>query len=192
MGKVKHMTAVLEFFQKTPIVSSKDMKLFVKKTGYSHLMAANLIKNGKIKRIVKGFYTTHEDPSLSVFCFRPAYIGMQEALSIHEVWEQETGTVIITAKKVKHSLIKVFGNNVVLNRIKPKYMFGFDIVKYGDFFIPVSDLEKTFIDMVYFNEIPDKETLKRIKRKINGKKLMEYLRKYHWKIKKRVMSIAGL
>jgi len=192
MGKVKHMTAVLEFFQKTPIVSSKDMKLFVKKTGYSHLMAANLIKNGKIKRIVKGFYTTHEDPSLSVFCFRPAYIGMQEALSIHEVWEQETGTVIITAKKVKHSLIKVFGNNVVLHRIKPKYMFGFDIVKYGDFFIPVSDLEKTFIDMVYFNEIPDKETLKRIKRKINGKKLMEYLRKYHWKIKKRVMSIAGL
>lgn len=192
MGKVKHMPAVLEFFQKTPIVSSKDMRLFVKKIGYSHLMAANLIKSGKIKRIVKGFYTTHEDPSLSVFCFRPAYIGMQEALSVHEIWEQETGVVIITAKKVKHSLIKVFGSNVVLHRIKPKYMFGFDIVKYGDFFVPVSDLEKTFIDMVYFNEIPDKKILKKFKRRINRKKLMEYLKKYPEKIKRRVMSIADL
>ena len=117
---------------------------------------------------------------------------MQEALSIHKIWEQETGVVIITAKKVKHSLIKVFGNNVVLHRIKPKYMFGFDILKYGDFFVPVSDLEKTFIDMVYFNEIPDKKILKEIKRKINGKKLMEYMRKYPKKIKKRVLSIADL
>ncbi len=71
-------------------------------------------------------------------------------------------------------------------------MFGFENVKYGDFFVPVSDLEKTFIDMVYFNEIPDGKTLKKLKRKIDLKKLMGYLKKYPEKIKKRVLSVAKL
>ncbi len=187
MGKSKYMKEIKDFFKKTPVVSSADIKVCTGKKGYSYLLISNLIKRGEIKRIKKGFYTVHEDPAVSVFCFRPSYIGMQEALSIHDLWEQETNVVILTTQKTKHSKIEVFENNVILHRIKPKYMFGFDVVKYGNFYLPVSDLEKTFIDLIYFNEIPDKEILRALKKRMDKKKLENYLQKYPEKMKKKIL-----
>ena len=187
MGKVKYLREIKDFFRKTPVVSSRDIRMHVR-SSYRHLLVSNLIKRGKVKRVVKGFYTIHEDPTVSVFCFRPAYIGLQEALSMHNLWEQEATLVIVTAKKVKKNSIEVFGNNVILHRIKPKYVFGFDMVKYGDFYVPVSDIEKTFIDLVYFNEIPDKKLIKEIKRRINFKKLKGYLRAYPKNTRKRILA----
>jgi len=163
-----------------------------RKKEYSYLLISNLIKSKEIKRIIKGFYTIHDDTIVSVFCFRPSYIGMQEALSIYNLWEQETNVVIVTTKKVKKSRIEVFENNVILHRIKPKYMFGFDIIKYGNFYVPVSDIEKTLIDLIYFNEVPDKKLLKKIKKRIDKKKLKKYLQIYPEKIRKRILLLSGL
>src|SRR3989344_6248649 len=175
MGKIKYQQEINLFFQKTPVVSSRDIRTFVRKRHYSYLLASNLIKRGKINRIVKGFYTTHNDPIVSVFCFKPSYIGLQEALSLYGLWEQETNVVIVTAKKAKKQLIRVFGNNVVLHRIKPNYLFGYNLVKHEGFYIPVSDFEKTLIDFVYFNEIPDRKIIRQLKKKIKITKLTAYL-----------------
>jgi predicted transcriptional regulator of viral defense system len=188
MGRMKYLKDVKEFFKKTPVVSSRDINVFVKNKNYSHLLVSNLIKREEIKRVVKGFYTIHEDPVVSVFCFRPAYIGLQDALSIHGLWEQETNVVIVTAKKVKRSAIEVLGSKVILHRIKPKYLFGYDIIKYGDFHVPVSDMEKTFIDLIYFNEIPDRKIMKELKKRIDQKKLRAYLRAYPKRIRERILS----
>ncbi len=191
MGKIKYIKNLREFFKKTPVVSSADIKVHTGKGGYSYLLISNLIKRGEIKRVKKGFYSIHDDPIVSVFCFRPAYIGMQEALSIYEIWEQETSVVIVTTQKTKHSRIEVFENNVILHRIKPKYMFGFDVVKYGGFYIPVSDIEKTLIDLVYFNENPGKKTLAEIKKKIDMEKLESYLQSYPKKTREKVLRLIG-
>jgi len=191
MGKVKHLKEVMNFLEKSLVVSSRDIALIVKNRNYAYLLARNLIKRGIIKRIVKGFYSLHEDPVITVFCFKPSYIGLQEALSLHNLWEQETSTIIITAKRIRPGVRKVFGSNVILHRLSPKYLFGYELMEYGNFHIPVSDIEKTLIDLVYFNEVLDKKVLTRIKKKIDRKKLEKYLKPYSKKFKKKVNSLVN-
>lgn len=193
MGKIKYIQEVREFFKKSPVVSISSLKKFIKKKDkrYVHLLINNLIKKQEIKKITKGFYTTHEDPSLLVFCFKPAYLGLQDALSIHNLWEQETVPVIITVKKIRRGARKVFGNNVLLRKLDKKYFFGIEYIKQGDFYFPCSDIEKTFIDMLYFRQNLDKETLKEIKQRINKKKLEKYLRNYPGRFRKKADSFGA-
>ena len=68
-------------------------------------------------------------------------------------------------------------------------MFGIEYKKIGDFYLPYSDIEKTFIDMIYFKQPIDKEILKLMNDKINKKKLKEYLKIYPDRIKKRVEGV---
>ncbi|MEM5870187.1 MAG: hypothetical protein QXR09_03430, partial [Candidatus Aenigmatarchaeota archaeon] len=143
----------------------------------------------EIKRVVKGWYSLYDDPIISVFCFRPAYIGLQEALSIHNLWEQETNVVIVSTRKIRTGVRKVFNSNVILHRIDEKYFFGYDYINYEKFFVPVSDIEKTLIDLVYFNEIPSKDVLVEIKKKLNKDKLNTYLKKFQPKFRERVINL---
>ena len=173
----------------TPVFRAKDIELLVKNKKYAHLILHNLVKRGEIKRVTKGWYSLYEDPIVSVFCFKPAYIGLQEALSLHDLWEQETNVVIVTTRKVRVGLRKIMGSNVILHRIDQKYFFGLDYLKYGDFFIPVSDVEKTLIDLVYFNEIPGEDVLQEIRKRMEMKKLKEYLNNYPLKFRKKVEEL---
>lgn len=191
MGKIKYIKMIREFFKESPIVSINSLKRFVsKKQGedYIYLTINNLIKKKEIKRLTRGFYTLHEDPSLVVFCFKPSYLGLQDALSIHNLWEQETIPVIITTRKVRQGIRKILGMNVLIRRMNKKYFFGFEYEKVGDFYLPYSDIEKTFIDMIYFRQSLDKDLLKNFKEKINKKKLKKYLKKYPKKIKTKVLK----
>ena len=187
MGKITYN--IIEFFNKSAVFTTRDIKLFVKNKNYSYLLISNLIKKGKIKKIVKGYYSFYDDPTLSVFCFRPAYIGLHDALSFHNLWEQETNVVIITTRKVRIGVRKVFGNNVIIHRIKLEYFFGFDYLPYDKFFVPVSDIEKTFIDLFYFRFNLDKKVIKEIKRFLDEKKLKRYLRVYPEFIRKKIAYI---
>ncbi len=192
MGTAKYIKDVIGFLGKTPVASSRDIKLIVnrskiKKT-YSHLLMHNLIKSGRVKKVVKGFYTLLEDPSVSVFCFRPAYIGLGDALSMRGLWEQESNTVIVTSKTARQGMRQIMGANVLVHRIKPEYMFGSDYVKSDGLFLPVSDLEKTLIDFFYFKEPLGEDVLKSMRKKIDRGKLMGYLKKYPKKFREQVLE----
>ena len=110
-------------------------------------------------------------------------------MSIHNLWEQETIPVIITANKVRQGIRKILGVNVLIRRIDKRYFFGFEYLKYGNFYLPVSDMEKTFIDLVYFKENLEKEALKNIKKGIDDEKMRIYLKKYNKKFRERVFRI---
>jgi len=191
MGKIKYIDNTRKFFKKSPIVNINSLKKFINKKNkdYIYLLINNLLKNKEIKKITKGFYTIHGDPSLIVFCFKPAYLGLQDALSIHNLWEQETNPVVLTVKKARGGIRKVFDNNVVIRRISPKYFFGIDYIKQGDFYYPYSDIEKTFIDMVYYKQHLDQETIKNFKKKIKKQKLNSYLKHYPKIIQKRILNV---
>lgn len=189
MGKVIHLKKIIDFIETTPVFRAKDVEILVGNKNYSHLMLHKLVRKGRVKRILKGWYSSHEDPVLSVFCFRPAYLGLQEALSLHGLWEQETNVVIVTTLKIRVGVREVFGNNVILHRIDKKYFFGFDYLKYGNFYVPVSDLEKTIIDLIYFKEIPGKDVLKEIKSKLNKAKFKSYLKKFPERFREKVIKV---
>ena len=189
MGKQIHLKKIEELFEKSPVVDFKSVERIVGKTqksNYAKLLISNMLKRGKIKKIGKGFYTFHNDSSLVVFAFKPAYLGLQCALSYYGLWEQETIPVILTIKKVRTGIRKILETNVLVRRIDKKYFFGFDFVKDGEFYIPYSDLEKTFIDIIVFNQKIDENTLKNIKKRINLKKLKIYLSRYPKRIQERV------
>jgi predicted transcriptional regulator of viral defense system len=193
MGKKKHQKKINSLFEKSPIVSFSSISRIIrdkkKIKQYSKQLIRNLLLKGEIKRLTKGYYTQHDDPSLAVFCFKPSYLGLQDALSVHNLWEQETVPVIITSRKVRQGIRKILELNVLIRRIAGKYFFGVEYIKQGDFYFPYSDIEKTFIDMLYFKENLDKETLQNIKKRANKNKLNSYLKKYPKEFQKRVLGV---
>jgi|SRR3989339_265448 len=192
MGKQKYLLEIEKLFEKSAVVDFKSIKRIIKNKKnvkqYSKKIIRNLILKNKIKRLTKGYYTLYEDITLIVFCFQPAYLGLQNALSYHNLWEQETNPVVLTTKKTRRGIRKVMESNVLIRNIDKKYFFGFDYYKDGDFYIPYSDIEKTFIDMIYYKLYMDAELLKEFKKRIDKKKLIEYLKSYPKNIQKRVKS----
>lgn len=189
MGKQIYLEKIEALFEKSPVVDFKSLERIIgkaKNSNYAKLLVHNLLKRGKIKKIGKGIYTKHNEISLVVFSFKPAYIGLQSALSHYGLWEQETIPVIITAKKVRRGMRSLMGRNILLRNINKKYFFGFEYLEEGNFFLPYSDLEKTFIDIVVFNQKINEEVLKKIRKKINKQKLMNYLKRYPLNIRERV------
>ena len=133
--------------------------------GYLHLLVHNLLARKKLKRITKGFYSFNGDAQVVGFAFQPFYYGLQDALSLRNLWEQETNPVVITPRKVRTGLRKFGESNYVVKRIERKMFFGYNMVKYGDFWIPVSDAEKTLIDFAYYNQPLDENTRKELRKK---------------------------
>ncbi len=192
MGKIKYIEDIRKFFKESTVVDINSLKKYIsqKDKRYIYLLISNLLKKKEIKRITKGYYTLYDDASLIVFCFKPSYLGLQNALSFHNLWEQETNPVVITTNNIRSGLRKVFGRNAILKRVPGKYMYGFEYYKDGDFYFPYSDIEKTFIDMIYFKQPLDEETIKNFKEKINKKKLLNYLEKYPLRFKKRALRLS--
>jgi len=191
MGKIKYINEIRSFFKQSPVVDIESLKKFIVKNNkdYVYLLVHNLLKKNEIRKITKGFYSIYEDPSLIVFCFKPAYLGLQNALSFHNLWEQETNPVVITTRNLRKGIRKVFDRNVLIRRIDKKYIFGFEYYKDGDFYFPYSDIEKTFIDMVYFKQPLDKELIMEFKKKIGKKKLNAYLKRYPKRFREKIKAM---
>ena len=189
MGKQIYLDQLNQLLDNSPVVDFASIQRLVGKKDYAKVLISNLLKKKKIYKLGKGCYTKHQEVSLSVFCFKPAYLGLQNALSYHRIWEQETIPVILTVKKTRRGIRTILDSNVLVRHIDKKYFFGFEYVKEGQFYIPYSDLEKTSIDMVVFNLKIDKEVLKILKKRIDPKKLKQYLKKYPLVIRQRVQKI---
>lgn len=202
MGKEKYLLEIRDLFRKSPVVSFSSIERIINRKKrvrqYAKQLVRNLILKKTIKKLAKGFYTMHDDPSLAVFCFKPAYLGLQDALSYHNLWEQETIPVIITAGKARQGIRKINSSNVLVRRLDKKYLFGFDYSRQSgqdgqagqdNFYLPYSDIEKTIIDMIYFREKLSPEALSEARKKLSKKKLAFYLKFYPKTIKTRVFRV---
>lgn len=190
MGKIK--TKVKKVLHNNPVFTNRDVSMIIKDKSYANLLLHNLVNQKQAYRLKRGCYSWTKDPFLSVFCFRPAYLGLEFALSFYEIWDQETNPVIITPKKVRIGTRKVLGTNIIVHRIKKNYFFGIKFLKHEDFYLPVSDIEKTIIDFIYFNNIPDKDIWDKILKRADKNKLFSYIKKYPKKQQKEIKNIIDL
>jgi len=187
----EHLTKkVREFLKNTPVANLQSISMLVGNKNYAYVVMNHLLRRGEVKRITRGYYTVYDDPSLLVYCLKPAYIGLQDAMSFHDLWEQETPPIVITSRMVRCGIRKVMGHNVLVRRISKEYFFGYEYCRYGDFSLPVSDVEKTFIDMVYFGEI-EKSLVREFKMKVDHKKLEEYLKRYPINFREKVLALLS-
>ena len=191
MAQKKHLEKIEQLFQKSLVVSFSDLDRIVKnrkQSNYTKQLVHYLVKRGKIKRIGKGCYTAVEELGVSVLCFKPAYLGLQSALSFHGLWEQETIPVIITANSIKSGARMCMGANILIRRCARKYLFGYSYEDDGGYYLPYSDIEKTLIDFFVFRVPVSREVLANFERKINRRKLDKYLSAYPQRIRIKVKN----
>ena len=195
---MKYVGAVREHFSKQPVFSVRNLSIFLSKKriskAYSYLLLHNLLKRGEIVRVSRGIYSFKKDPVHWGFAFPPFYYGLQEALSLRNLWEQEGIPVIISPRKVRPGIREINGANILVRRIKRKAFFGFEMIKHYGSFIPVSDAEKTLLDFFYFKEPLPENALEELLNKADNKKLRTYLQKYPKRFResfKKKMKEAG-
>lgn len=166
---MKYKKQLYDKFKDSKVFSLRDVRILFNDKNiskdYSKVLMSNLIKEKKIYKITNGKYTFQEEIMCAGFAFSPFYYGLQEALSLHNLHEQETNPIIITTNKIKPGIREIMNTNVYFRRINKKYFFGYDFIKYYDIEIPVSDIEKTLIDLVYYKENISKNVILEIKKK---------------------------
>ncbi|MCR4335219.1 MAG: hypothetical protein NUV57_01635 [archaeon] len=176
--------------------TTRDVKIFLENKGanknYYSLFIANEIKKEKIFRLKNGVYSTNQNLDESEKAFFPSYHGLQEALTIHGFWGQETVPVIITPRKIRNGERKIFNSKILARRIGRKMFFGYETKKYHGAWITVSDPEKTLIDFAYYNEPIGKETLEEMKAIIDKKKLEKYLKQTNKRTKTKTEKLLVL
>ena len=180
-----------------PVFTFRDAKLALEKKGitgsYLRLMLHKHYASGRIKRITKGVYTFHDDAIVVGFAFQPFYYGLESALSILGVSTQASNNIVMTTRNVRAGIRSFQGRNYRIIRIESRLLFGFSTIKVGDFWVPISDLEKTVIDMLYF-KVPIREELyPEISKKLDKRKFEEYLKRFDKSFsasaKKKIMQI---
>jgi predicted transcriptional regulator of viral defense system len=186
---MKYLKFVRENFNdsKFPVFKLSELRTSLGLRGisdsYLKRMVNYLSGRNEIKRVIKGVYTFHDDISVVGFAFKPFYYGLENALTIRKLWEQSTNPVVITTKNVRTGIRKFGDGNYNVERLDRKLFFGYELVKYYDFWIPVSDYEKTLIDFVYFNHEIRKDVLVMIKRSLNRDRLNNYLGLYRQEVR---------
>ncbi|MDD5337349.1 MAG: hypothetical protein PHS02_02600 [Candidatus ainarchaeum sp.] len=189
---MKYVRQLREHFRNAPAFTINDVKVFLRSkgisSGYVHLLLHNLAAKGEIGKISRGTYTFSDDAQTVGFAFRPFYYGLQEALSIRNLWEQETNPVVITPRSVRSGVRTFQGGNFLVKRISRRMFFGFELLKYGNFWIPVSDVEKTLIDFAYFRQPLSRETAQEMGKKLRMKVLRAYLRRCPVWVGKKVLE----
>ena len=107
---MKYLSLFRNNFEKRSTFTISEVKkvLGQKKisAGYVNTLLNHLSKKGEIKRITKGVYTFKNEIEVVGFAFPPFYYGLQEALSLRKMWDQETNPVVITSRKIRTGIRK--------------------------------------------------------------------------------------
>ncbi|MBI5036417.1 hypothetical protein HZC09_03660 [Candidatus Micrarchaeota archaeon] len=191
---LKYTKAFRKHFGALPAFTMRDVRVFFGKPlsgKYSELLLHNFLKRGEVHRIAKGAYSFGAEMQVVGLAFQPYYYGLQDALSLRDLWTQETNPVVITPRKVRTGVRTFLGNNYLVKRIARRMFFGFEPLRYHDSWVNVSDAEKTLIDFVYFRQRVDAEALAELKQNINAKKLSSYLKKCPLWVVKRVKKLLA-
>jgi len=142
-----------------PFFTAKDLSGTERLNNTLKLQISKWIKQGKIIRLKKGFYTLNEidrKVNLSPYLlanelYSPSYVSLEFALSLyHLIPESVSIFTCISTNKTKAFKNK-FGT-FIYHSIKKEYFFGFSIAKSPDnynYFLATP--EKAVIDFIYYN-----------------------------------------
>jgi predicted transcriptional regulator of viral defense system len=195
---MKYIGYVREHFSDPgfPVVKLSDLRTALKSKNISDAYLKRLVNymmhSGELKRITKGTYTLHDDITVVGFAFQPFYYGLENALTIKKLWEQGTNPIVVTTKMARTGIREFENANYLIQRIPRNLFFGVELVKYYDFWISVSDIEKTLIDFVYFKHYLREDVVKGMREKLDKQRLKDYLIKYPPQIRKNVLGVLKL
>jgi len=166
-----HALEVFQHFEHLPVFSLSDVNQIINNRMYAKKFLSNILHQGKIFKIKRNAYTLHADSFLvSTFLVKPSYISSISALSYHKLITQIPKEIFCATSK--HT--KRFAFTEPIHFFHTKYFFGFAIVDYEQFSIPVADPEKAIIDS--FSLVPV-SLFEEAFENIDEQRMIEYLRK---------------
>ena len=190
----KYINKIRESFDNYdyPVFTLTDTRVLLSNSGisqrYLKALINHLMKTKEIRRITTGTYTFHDDLAVVGFAFRPFYYGLEDALSYRNLWTQETNPIVMTANEVREGPRTLGNANYLVKNVRPGLFFGFDFIRHYDMWLPVSDNEKTFIDLVYYGHGIRNDALDTLMDSLDRKKLDEYLLHYSKGFGKKIYS----
>ena len=178
---MKYVSEFRKYFAKEKTFSFNDALMLLRHLGssdaYAKLFVHQMIKKGEVKRVGKGIYTFSNDDAIVGFAFSPFYYGLEHALTIRKLWTQVSDPVIITKAGAKPGVRQAMGRRIIVHRIASGAFFGYEYLKYSGIFVPVSNLEKTLVDFVYYGIGIGNGEIRKLVRQADRKRLISYSKK---------------
>jgi len=186
---MKYINSFSAEFKKTPVFALKDLVKFLESKNstnvYAKIFIARMVKSGRAHKLGNGFYTLYNNIETVGFPFSPFYYGLGFALTTHRLWKQQANPNVITTKNVRRGIRKAFGLNYNVSKISKSMFFGYNYVKGPDFYYPMSDVEKTLIDCIYYRFNLEEYVYDNIFKQIDNQKISHYLKKCNKAVRKR-------
>ena len=179
---MKYKAGFLVHFKKFPLFTFNDANLFLSDKGaspdYIRRFISLMLRKGQLYRITKGYYTLNRSDEIVGYAFKPFYYGLGFALTRYRLSKQQANPTILTTKKVRPGVREIFGRNVVIENLPLSLYFGYDDVEGGMFHFYLSDVEKTLLDMLYFDYVVEDYVYRNILKQIDRRKMDRYLKRY--------------
>ncbi len=192
---MKYKKGFLEYFEKFPIFTFSDANMFLSKQGasqdYARKLISIMLKRGELQRVTKGHYTTKKDMDVIGYAFKPFYYGLGFALSYHGLSSQGYNLTVMTTKTVRSGVRRIFGTNVVIQRIPKELFLGYEDMTTQTFHFYISDIEKTLLDMLYFDFVVEDYVYVNTFKRINKAKIKRYLKRFSKRVTKRYSELEG-
>jgi predicted transcriptional regulator of viral defense system len=177
---------LLRRFKSWPTFTALDAYRHIKKVSRSATRTSvqvtlfRLVRDGRLYRVAKGVFSLRDNAEYTGFAFSPFYYGGLSALMIRDLIDDQVKLEIMTTKTVRKSHMALFDGSVevILHHVSSARYFGFDMIAYGGIEVPVSNPEKTLIDLFYYGirlPIQDYSELLRV---VSREKVRGYLKVY--------------
>jgi len=155
---MKYISLVRKYFNRRdkPVFSYSELRMLDIPRNYIKVLLHHMVRRGEIVRIRRGWYSFHRDPIIFIFTLPPntAYYGLGFAAHIYDVWDQVPNPEILTyiaPRKIRVGTYIVLNTPIIIRKISRKMFYGYGLIRYGEWNIPISTPEKILIDMVYYN-----------------------------------------
>jgi predicted transcriptional regulator of viral defense system len=128
-----------------PVFRLGDVNQIVENRIYAKKIIKRMLESGMIFKIKKGLYTFYDDPFMvSTFILKPSYVSSVSALYyFHRITQIPRHVFCSTPKRTK-----TYYFITQIHFLHTDWFFGFELIEYKNFKIPVATPEKAIIDSI--------------------------------------------
>lgn len=103
----------------------------------------------------------------------PSYLGLTTSLYLQNEFSQIINRIYVFTSRQKKK-VNVFDTEVNFIKVRPKLMFGYKKLKKENSFVMISDIEKTIIDIILFQNYSRISNLQELIKKADVERLEDY------------------
>ncbi|MFO7711082.1 MAG: hypothetical protein R6V53_04940 [Candidatus Woesearchaeota archaeon] len=144
----------MDALQRNVITTKTTLKKLLGCTDdYAYTVLGRLVKQGRLKKIIKGKYTVHDDIYLiATNLYFPSYLSFLSCSYFKGYTEQIINTVqVATTMQIRDIMFENY--HLEFHKMGKKMFFGYEKVFYGNFFLFIADDEKLLIDSIYYDNL---------------------------------------